>query len=193
MIAAHKPSPESLRRNHSGRAEWIPLLARIAEGDNDALEQLYDESATHVFSLLMRILADRAQAETALVEVFRRVRAEAHSSQTAWMSPISWLNGLARTVGIAQLRKQSAPPLPPSSPSTRKPPAATAFEPLETHQERRTAAAALDRLTGLQRQIINMTYFQGMTADEVALALEMPACDVRGHICRGLKVLRSIN
>ena len=50
------------------------LLARIADqGDENALEELYDRHSLAVYSVLMRVTRDRASAEELCQEVFLRL------------------------------------------------------------------------------------------------------------------------
>src|ERR687886_2452681 len=73
-----------LRLPRAARADTIPfvaetdtsdstLLLRIARGDGDAFETLYQRYARSVFGLALRRLGDRGRAEDAVQETFASI------------------------------------------------------------------------------------------------------------------------
>ena len=43
---------------------------RVGEGDQDALAELYEQTSTLVYSVALRLLGDRADAEVATLDVY---------------------------------------------------------------------------------------------------------------------------
>ena len=132
---------------------WAALLDRVAAGDVEALGDLYDESSSLTFGLVMYILQDREAAEDVLVDVYREVRDQAHSS-AAKHNPVSWLLALARRTALARLQRSGGarPSIP--LPSLQLAPT-TSVLPFDLfHRERRQVRRALDRLTPRQRTIV---------------------------------------
>ena len=63
------------------------------------------------------------------------------------------------------------------------------FEPF--HRERQQISRALDRLTPRQRSIIQMTYFGGLSARDVADELKLTAQQVMSEIRLSMWALRN--
>jgi RNA polymerase sigma-70 factor (ECF subfamily) len=169
---------------------WAALLDRVAAGDVDALGVFYDESSSLTFGLVMYILQDREAAEDVLVDVYREVRDQAQSSD-AKHNTVSWLLGLARRTALTRLQRsggaRASIPLPSVQPAP-----TTSVLPFELfHRERRQVRRALDRLTPRQRTIVQMTYFGGLRANDVACELKLPPQQVMSEIRLAMWTLKS--
>jgi sigma-70-like protein len=81
LLAAVLGSPAALVSRQADQAS----LARIARGDQTAFAELYDRHARLVYSLALRILQDRADAEDIVQEVFAQVWAQAAIEPSPWM------------------------------------------------------------------------------------------------------------
>jgi RNA polymerase sigma factor (sigma-70 family) len=84
------------------------LLSRVADRDVEALSSLYDEFAPKLMGLLIRILSARADAESALQEVFLRLWKEAPGIAQTKGSVAAWLVLMARHAAFLRLRAQRA-------------------------------------------------------------------------------------
>ena len=82
------------------------LLSRVAGRDVEALESLYDQFAPRLMGLLTRMLSARADAESALQEVFLRLWKEAPGIAQTRESVAAWLVFAARHVACERLRAQ---------------------------------------------------------------------------------------
>src|SRR5262245_56518248 len=92
----------------SGSAEAdLGLLQRIIARDTAALAGLYDAHSRLLFSLILRIVRNRAEAEDILQEVFVRVWTRAELYDPRRGSPKPWLVRLARNYAIDRLRARS--------------------------------------------------------------------------------------
>ena len=195
--AAHETNHATRHLPHAARPglddrgrRWAALLDRIAAGDIDALAALYDETSPLLFGLVMYILQDRAAAEDTLVDVYLKVPDHAGSPRPE-QNPVPWLIGLARQTALARLergrrsgRTVQRPPLPVAPVASVVP-----FEPLDP--ERRQVGRALAQLTPQERSIIQMTYFEGLSAREVAHELSVPTTQVTSDIQQAMWKLRT--
>jgi RNA polymerase sigma-70 factor (ECF subfamily) len=188
---AERHRPLAAQRGFDGRERrWGALLDRIAARDVHALGALYDESSRLTFGLVVHILQDRDAAEDALVEVYTQVL-ELAGSRRPGHPPVSWLIELARRTALARVGRK--PPL--SPPARRSPfpsPSTTPVMPFEPfHGNHQQIRRALEQLTPRQRSIIQMTYFGGLTAREVAGELRLSTQQVMGEIQVAMGTLRN--
>jgi RNA polymerase sigma-70 factor (ECF subfamily) len=168
----------------------IALLQRISARDQPAVSDLYDRHSRLLFSLITRIVHDRAEAEEVLQEVFLSVWTKAHTFDPRLGSPIGWLVRLARNRAIDRLRMLDA--------RTR---AVEAMD--EPHlgdnpedatvrnQERSRVRQALGTLPAEQRRLIEQAYFRGLTHSELAEAFGLPLGTVKTRVRSGMQALRA--
>lgn len=153
------------------------LAARAARGESRALEILYDRYASTVLGISLRIMGDRAAAEDVLQETFWRVWRNAASYQSQRGSFTSWLFRIARNLAIDAYRRRTARPQPITdvdAGDTRldqtPDPNADVVEQSQLVFHSRQVTRAVAALPAVQRQVIEMAYFYGMTRQEIAEA-----------------------
>ncbi|HKB06957.1 MAG TPA: sigma factor, partial [Candidatus Polarisedimenticolia bacterium] len=76
------------------------LIARMVARDQEALATLYDRYRCVLFSLALRILRDRAEAEEALADVFLQAWRQARGFEARRGSVGAWLVTLCRSRAI---------------------------------------------------------------------------------------------
>lgn len=173
----------------------VALLSRVARRDADALAALYDRHHRLLFSLILRILGDRGEAEDVLQEVFVRVWDRADSYSSALGAPSAWLVRVARNRAIDRLRSRqvrsglagamdAAPPAADGSPSSDPEGQASQAE------LQRTVRAALADLPEEQRVLIDAAYFDGFTQSELAERYGLPLGTVKTRIRTAMQTLR---
>ena len=176
------------------------LLARIAERDPAAISSLYDRHARMLYSLIVRILRDRAEAEDVLQETFVRVWSRGDTYDSLLGSPAAWLTRIARNRAIDRLRARRARGRSDGTPTVHGDDApGRSWEPVtrdtpETLLEDRTTAGAvrtaLATLTPEQRALIEAAFFEGYTHTELAARFSVPLGTVKTRIRTGLAALR---
>ena len=153
------------------------LATRVARGDSAALEVLYDRYASRVLGISMKIVGDQALAEDILQETFWRVWQSASTYQSQLGPFTGWLFRIARNLSIDAYRRRNvrpqifvgangSDPILDETPDPDTDVAEQAQSILQNQQVRK----ALDALPGVQRQVIEMAYFYGMTRQEIAEA-----------------------
>ena len=166
------------------------LLQRISSGDHTAVSELYDRHGRLLFSLIVRIVHDRAEAEEVLQEVFLSVWTKAHTYDSRLGSPMGWLVRLARNRAIDRLRALDA--------RTRAVEAMdepglgdNPEDAIVRNQERSRVRQALETLPAEQRQLIEQAYFRGLTHSELAKVFGLPLGTVKTRVRSGMQGLRA--
>jgi DNA-directed RNA polymerase specialized sigma24 family protein len=80
--------------------EWASLVQSVAAGDQLALHALYEMAHRMVFTLVMRITANRETAEELTVDVFHDVWRRASSYDAANGTVLGWIMNQARSRAI---------------------------------------------------------------------------------------------
>ena len=180
-------------RGTEDRASDQAALRRIAQGEGDAVAELYDRHARSIYSLALRILHDPAETEDVVQEVFSQAWRQASSYDASRGAVAAWLLTLARSRAIDRLRARRARPHGPSDERAAgnlvdAGPLVDA-QVLSAEQIDRLRAA-LDELPVLQRAAIELAYFEGFTHAKIAERLEQPLGTVKTRIRQGLLKLR---
>src|SRR5215470_17601149 len=87
--------------------DWVALVQSIAEGDQLALHALYERAHRPVFTLIMRITANRETAEELTIDVFHDVWRRASHYDAANGTVLGWIMNQARSRAIDRLRFES--------------------------------------------------------------------------------------
>jgi RNA polymerase sigma-70 factor (ECF subfamily) len=171
--------------------DWVALVQSIASGDELALHALYRMSHRFVFTLAMRITANRETAEEVTLDVFHDVWRRASDYDPANGTVLGWIMNQARSRAIDRLRFESRKKR--SSGGGENPLADVAADPndvLELREQGEALRAALARLTPDEREAIETTFFAGLTHADAAARLKQPLGTIKSRIRSGLHKLR---
>jgi RNA polymerase sigma-70 factor, ECF subfamily len=171
--------------------DWATLVQSIAAGDQLALHALYERAHRIVFTLIMRITANREAAEELTIDVFHAVWRRAPGYDAANGTVLGWIMNQARSRAIDHLRFESRKKR--SHGVDAQPMAEAAADPrhvLELREQGELLRAALAELTPDERQAIEMTFFAGLTHAEAAVRLNQPLGTIKTRIRSGLHKLR---
>ena len=89
--------------------EWAKLVRSIAVGDQLALHALYEMAHRMVFTLIMRLTADRETAEELTIDVFQGICQRALLYDAANATVLGWIMNQARARAIDRLRSDGRP------------------------------------------------------------------------------------
>src|SRR2546422_9830239 len=168
------------------------LIQRMASKDSMALDVFYERYNRIAFSLVLRIVGNRADAEDVLVDVFWQVWQQAPRYDSSRGKPIAWLLTIARTRAIDCLRNTNRQSAKTDEFEGERPPARSQSEPdlFVTADTRNAVREALQTLPEQQRKPLEMAYFQGMSHTEIATALGQPLGTVKDRSRNGMMHLR---
>jgi RNA polymerase sigma-70 factor (ECF subfamily) len=169
------------------------LLRRVARRDTDAFAAFYDSTRSRVYGLVTRVLRDPGYSEETTQEVYLQVWRSAENFDPAAGSALSWLMTLAHRRAVDRVRSEQAA----SQRDSRY--GAASVEPAVDHvsdavillDERRQVTQCLDGLTDLQRQCIQMAYYDGLTYVQVSEKLAANLATVKSRMRDALRGLRS--
>jgi RNA polymerase sigma-70 factor, ECF subfamily len=174
--------------------EWVALVRAVAEGDEAALHELYDRSHRPVYTLIMRITANRETAEEVTLDVFHDVWQRSSSYDSANGTVLGWIMNQARSRAIDRLRfdnrkkRVGVRGLEPSQEVT----SADAHDLVVWKQQSETLRDALASLTPHEHEAIETAFFSELTYAEVATRLDVPLGTVKTRIRSGLQKLREV-
>jgi RNA polymerase sigma-70 factor (ECF subfamily) len=171
--------------------DWAALVQSMAAGDQLALHALYERAHRIVFTLILRITANRETAEELTIDVFHDVWRRASHYDAANGTVLGWIMNQARSRAIDRLRFESRKKR--SRGGDPQPPVEAAADPCDVIELRERGEAlrtALATLTRDERQAIETTFFAGLTHAEAAVRLNQPLGTVKTRIRSGLHKLR---
>ncbi|AOL95671.1 sigma-70 family RNA polymerase sigma factor [Porphyrobacter sp. LM 6] len=187
MAARPRPADEDARE------ALREAMARLAAGDQSALEDIYRATRVKLFGICLRILGDRKEAEDALQDVYVNLWQRADRYDPSRASPIAWLAAFARNRAIDRLRtgkvRGGAVPVEEAAPLADESPLADMLlvDAEQAAQIHKCLGALDDRTQGH----IRAAFFEGKTYAQLAEAADVPLGTMKSWIRRGLMRLRA--
>ena len=184
---------EVYRLNYQGLTD-LELLGHIGGKDRDALATLYERYGRRVFALSVRILSDAVSAEEVTQDVFMSVwrRGATYTSKKGKFT--TWLFSIAHNRTIDELRK-------------RRRDRSRTNDDIDDHlnlesgdispadatvaqSEYAKVRAAMQTLPQEQMNVVELSYFKGLTQTEIATKTGQPLGTVKTRMRLALKKLR---
>src|SRR5438045_6670486 len=159
----------------------------MASGHKLALHALYERAHRMVFTLILRITANRETAEELTLDVFHDVWRRASRYDAANGTVLGWIMNQARSRAIDRLRFDSRKKR--VHGRDEQPLAEVAADPrdlLELREQSESLQAALAALTADESQAIETTFFAGLTHAEAAAGADERGCTITERLCAGL-------
>jgi len=169
------------------------LMRHASVGHHDAITVLFDRYHLLVFDVAVRIVRDPAEAEDVVQNVFLDVfRAMANFDSRkgilkVWILQYAYHRALHRKRHLVSNHFYSWENLEAAVEiGSGRPPWG------ELPETVRLAEQMLEKLKPNQREVVEMTYYEGLTAEEIARRLGESPHAVRHHLQRGVAVLRKL-
>ena len=150
---------------------------------------LYDRYASIVYSVALRVLSDTGAAEDVLQEVFMQLWRNPGAFDSSRGNMAAWLAVIARNRAIDTLRKRHS--------ETNIADEVVSVEPDMAGDAERARAMekvrrALSAMPPVQRDALEMAYFEGLTHTEIAAKTGEPLGTIKTRIRTGLLALRKV-
>jgi RNA polymerase sigma-70 factor (ECF subfamily) len=168
------------------------LAARLADGDVGALECLYQRHSRAIFSLSLKLLADREAAEEVVQETFLKLWQRPDSYSASRGRLIAWLLGVAHHRAVDRLRRRRLEQRYGASQQAAEP-IVSDRDPVEdvlASLRGEAVARALQALPTAQRVAVELAYLRGMTQVEIASVLGEPLGTIKTRLRLAMQKLR---
>ena len=163
------------------------LLVAVAGGDREAFSDLYDEVSGVVYGLAKRVVVDPSRAQEIAQDVLLEVWRKASGFDPDRGSAITWIAVMTRRRAIDVVRSSESSRAREekvnSDPGDDPDPVSDVVVSLD---ERRRVRHAMRALSDLQREALELAFFEDMSHREVAEALGAPLGTVKTRIRDGL-------
>jgi RNA polymerase sigma-70 factor (ECF subfamily) len=162
------------------------LLARFAAGERgDAAGALFDQYSGRLYGLGLQLLGDRGLAEELVQETFVRLWRSAASFDPAKGSPSTFIFAIARRIAVDLWRRPSSRPFAPEPSDTAAP-----NDSIDNVIVAVSVRDALQCLTPPHREVLELSYFDGLKQREVAGTLGIPLGTVKTRTFHAMKALK---
>jgi RNA polymerase sigma-70 factor (ECF subfamily) len=168
----------------------IAAVARFQ--DRAAFARLFDHFGPRVKAYLLRLGADKGQAEDLTQEVMLTVWRKAPAYEAKLASPATWIFTIARNRRIDALRRDRRGKLDPDDPALLPEADALPDTALEAGRWEKKLAAAIGGLPPEQAQMLKLAYFEDRSHGDIAQSLRLPLGTVKSRLRLAVARLRSI-
>jgi RNA polymerase sigma-70 factor (ECF subfamily) len=165
-------------------------LGGIVSRREESLAQFYDATVGRVYGLALRVTSRSDAAEEVTADVYMQVWNQAERFDQSRGSVLAWLLTICRSRAIDYLRRRDeaeswADPPEPEGSAGQDP-----QDLLVAMESGRAVSEALQILLPLQRQLVSLAFFRGLTHEEIAEHVQLPLGTVKTHIRKALASLR---
>ena len=167
-----------------------PLLERIAAGDRGAVAHCIDRYSGLVWSLARRFIANEADAEEAVQEVFMELWKTADRFDARRSAEATYVSMVARRRLIDRLRRSRARPDSEPLQDVEHLLARDGHVALEASAETSRVMRVIDAMAPEQKQVVHMSAWLGMSHAAIAERMMLPLGTVKSHLRRGLLRIR---
>lgn len=161
---------------------------RFAAGEPTAMQDLYRQHGSFVFSLSMAALRHREDAEDATQQVFTRAW-RSRDTYDITQPTGAWLTGITRRV-IADVFARRERDLQAAEAGADAAVRNGAPQPTDAVVDRVVVQQSLRQLGPPQDEIIRLAYTEDLPLKIIAERLQMPLGTVKSHVHRGLARMR---
>lgn len=194
--SAHEPGSE--RKRPTPDAEDLRLVRELQDGNPDALTSLFEKHSAMVFNVARRILNNSSEAEEVVQQVFidtYKVIQQFDPQKAAyktWLYQFAYTRAINRKIYLDSKGFYVSEELNEQALMAELYEGAGRFvQQLSSQEAVYLVRQLLESVRPNQRKAIELTFFHGFTAEEIAARTGETPASVRHNLYRGLAKLRS--
>ena len=171
------------------------LMQEITARRQQALKELYTRYARSLRALIGSVVHEESEADDVLQESFLQIWREAHHYSPKAGKPLGWVITIARRRAIDRVRRRDSyrrakqrfeDEIKPQVPSLRSGRTETA---VSRSDLRRFLDRQMETLPPVQREAVELAYFNGLSQREIAATTNTPLGTVKTRLQLGLRKL----
>lgn len=173
----------------------LAWITAIAGHDEQALAELYEATLARVYGIALRVTRNPQAAEEISEDVYWQVWREALRFDAQRGNVIAWLLMITRSRALDYLRKEDDVELCEEPELLLTDELSHESDPqdlLSAAQNNLKLNQALRQLEPVQRQLVAMAFFRGLTHEEITAFTGIALGTVKSHIRRALKQLHEV-
>lgn len=190
--------PPSAAAAQPGPLPLEELLEHAGGGDRQAFTELYDATAAQAFGVALRLTCNRTNAEDAVQAAYGDIWSRGASFNPRQGSALGWILMVVHAETVKQMRAKRShgrrTPIVhhgarPSDQPRHDPPK---WDPVLTSPAGKRVRYAFDRMTAVQREMVQWAYFDGYTHNQIDQLVGVPVGTAKIAIRDGLIALRDL-
>jgi RNA polymerase sigma-70 factor (ECF subfamily) len=177
----------------AGLPDDYDLMERIERRDADALSIMIDRYGGLIFTLGLRMLRDRGEAEELVSDVFLEIWRRAERYDPNRGAPMTYLVTLGRSRAVDRQRSAASRSRGQVSSSSAIDAASDSPDPSMSAvlvENAGRVRLAMGQLEPIYRQCVELAFFDGLSHTQIAEKLDKPLGTVKTYIRQGLIRLR---
>jgi RNA polymerase sigma factor (sigma-70 family) len=165
------------------------LVSQLKQQDEQAFSYLYDSYAGALYGLVRQIVPDRELANDVLQEVFVNIWRKIDSYDSSKGRLFTWMLNIARNASIDKIRSRNYQENLLKAPIDEND---IAHPVVRQGIDDYGLKKLIFKLKDEQRMLIDLSYYQGFTHDQIARALNIPLGTVKTRLRTALMQLRTM-
>jgi RNA polymerase sigma-70 factor (ECF subfamily) len=199
LIGGKRRQPLDQEANNDSSADLdATLLARISDGDRQALAELFGRYARYVRSIAYKVLRDEAEADDLLQDAFLHINRKSgifdrsKGTARAWIAQVAYRRAIERRRRLSSRHFYTQVSLDNDALDIPGPRIGGAHyeQSLEGRFGKKAVKDMFNALSVNQKETLRLFFFEGYTLDEIALEMRQSVGNIKNHYYRGLDRLR---
>ena len=174
----------------SGSSSDAALLQHIAEGDEAALETLFERCGDRLYAYIFGMVKDESSAQDILQETLIAIWKQAGSYRGEGRA-IAWAFGIARNKALRTYRVRENLPLDEQAKNTAPTNGGDPERQVQLQQRREVLRQGLNALAPQYREVLDLFFLHDMKLKEIAVICKIPLGTVKSRLNHARRELKN--